>query len=235
MNEPHPLGVFSSSQEKLESVDPKFLVKGLVRARDKTVRVLEEIKSRLVEGMTEDDARKIGLEIFKDAGVTKHWHKPVIRFGPGTALTFHSPLQPAYRLQPNDPYYLDLGPVWPDSELDLEYEGDYGDTFVFGKNSEAEKCAQVARVLFDEGKKLWREKKVTGAELYQYLDRRTTELGYVRLPQVDGHRVGDFPHQKYSKEGLSKVPFVPTDSLWILEIQINDPQNRFGAFFEDIL
>ncbi|MBS1960797.1 MAG: hypothetical protein JST04_01170 [Bdellovibrionales bacterium] len=55
------------------------------------------------------------------------------------------------------------------------------------------------------------------------------------MEKVDGHRMADFPHHRYAKERLAEVPFVPSPDLWVLELQLNDPANRFGAFFEDLL
>lgn len=224
MNQPHTLGVSGSS---IEAVDPKFLKEGLFQAREKTITALEIIRSQLKEGLTEDDARKLALRVFQEMGVTKHWHKPHIRFGAGTALTFHEPPQQDYKLKSGDPYYIDLGPVWRDSELGLEYEGDYGDTFVLGVNTEAERCAAAARQIFEEAKEKWRSSKLTGPQLYEFLAQRSKELVYSLLENVDGHRLSDFPHQKYSKERLARVPFTPSEATWVLEVQINDPQMRF--------
>lgn len=235
MTTPHHLGVHGSSQSALEAVSPEFIRDGLIRARQKTMEVLEEIRRSLGEGMTEDEARVLALATFKRHGVTKHWHKPNIRFGPGTTLNFNSPLQPDYRLKKGDAYYLDLGPVWPDSDLELQYEGDYGDTFTFGENPEAEKCADTSRKIFREARAQWLEKKLSGEQLYSFMAGRAKDLGYHFVEGVEGHRVSDFPHHKYTKESLAKQAFVPSETLWVLEIQLNDPAGRFGAFFEDLL
>lgn len=206
---------------------------GLLRAREKTIEVLEEIRTELKAGMTEDDARKLALDIFARHGVKKHWHKPYIRFGAGTTMTFHQPLQPDYRLREHDPYYLDLGPVW---EIDgMEYEGDYGDTFVFGTNSSAAVCAAVAQRLYSEARALWQAKGLDGKAIYAFLEKRAQELGHRLVPNVDGHRIGDFPHQKYTKERLAALADAPPSGLWVLEVMITDADGRYGAFFEDIL
>lgn len=233
MEQPHSLGVSGPSQAAIEAVDPKFLVEGLLQARGKTIHALEEIRKNLKEGMTEEDGRKLSLEVFSGLGAKKHWHRPYVRFGKGTTLTFNEPQATDYRLQPNDPYYFDFGPVWPDGEL--EYEGDYGDTFVFGQNPEAEKCAQAARQIFDEAKSLWKQHQASGQALYEFLRRRSLELNYKLRDDVNGHRLADFPHHKYSKDQLAKTSFYPSDSLWVLEVHLSDPAMRFGAFFEDLL
>lgn len=236
MSELHALGASTGKNfHLLESVDPKFVKEGLLKAQKKTWQVLYEIRAQITESMTEDDARKIALNTFKEFGVSKHWHRPYIRFGAGTMLTFNDPLQADYCLKQGDPMYLDLGPVWPDSELGLEYEGDVGDTFVLGTNPEAERCASVARSLFAETQEKWRQSSITGQEIYEFLRRRAFEQGYPLVDNVEGHRVSDFPHHKYSKERLGRLDFSPGESLWILEVQIKHPSLKLGAFFEDLL
>src|SRR5262249_48128215 len=156
-----------------------------------------------------------------------------VRFGPGTALTFHDPIQADYRLKSGDMVYLDLGPIWADAETGLEYEGDVGDSFVLGTNKEAEKCASSARSLWKEAQAEWKKGAKTGKELYAFLKKRAAESGYEFVEKVQGHRLSDFPHTKYSKSTLAVTPFYPTEALWILEFQINDRAGRFGAFYED--
>lgn len=143
MNHPHPVGIVPIDREKTEGTSPKFDPGFIRRAQEKTVEVTREVRDAIREGMTELEARKMAVEIFRKYGVTKHWHQPYIRFGAGTTLTFHEPLQADYRLKSGDAFYVDLGPVWSDSENGIEYEGDYGDTFVLGENEEAETCART--------------------------------------------------------------------------------------------
>jgi len=235
MSDLHFVGASSPDGQSLEAVDPKFVRDGLLRAREKSWEGLRKIHARLKEGMTEGDARKLANETLAELGSTKYWHQPYVRFGPGTALTFHNSLQKDYRLKEGDPIYLDLGPVWHDPESGLDYEGDVGDAFVLGTNPEVEKCIQVAHELWEEAKTLWQKDNLSGDKLYSFLDKRASELGYILHDKVNGHRLGDYPHTKYSKERLSKVPFRPGVSLWILEFQLNAPDSSFGVFFEDLL
>ncbi len=219
----------------IEGIDPGFLKDTLQKFQQKTWEVFLEIRKHLRVGMTEDEARKVALQIFSDLEVSKHWHRPYIRFGAGTALTFLDLIQPDYRLQLNDPVYIDLGPVWSDEDSSLMYEADVGDTFIFGENLLAAKCAEAARLIFTEVQSKWKSEKISGSEIYEWIQKRAEALGYKWVEKVDGHRIGDFPHQKYSKERLKSLQFSPSGFLWVLEVQINDPQDRFGAFYEDIL
>jgi hypothetical protein len=141
----HSIGVTEEFRSKLEGIDPRFVREGILKARDQTWAVFHEIKAAIKVGMTEPEARKLSIEIFARHGVKKHWHQPSLRFGPGTAHTFYSPLQVDYRLQENDLVFVDLGPVWKDEALGLEYEGDVGDSFVFGKNETLETCVTLVQ------------------------------------------------------------------------------------------
>lgn len=231
----HPLRVTPFTKNDAEMVDEKFIIAGLLKARDKTIAVMHEIRDALVIGLTEDEARILAMEISRKHGAMKHWHKPYIRFGRGTALTFGDPIQPDYKLRMNDPFYIDLGPIWPDLEEGLDYEGDVGDTFIFGENLIAEECALTARKIFIEGQEYWKKASCSGIELYSYIKQRTEHYGYILAENVDGHRLSDFSHHKYSKERLAQVNFVPQAQLWVLEVQIIRPDMTCGAFYEDIL
>ncbi|MGZ3774254.1 MAG: M24 family metallopeptidase [Pseudobdellovibrionaceae bacterium] len=227
-----------ANKDQIEKVDPQFLTEGLIRARAKTIDVMHEIRSALTEGMNENDARLLTLSIFQNHGVSKHWHKPWIRFGEGTTLSFYDPISES-KLNKNDIYHLDLGPVWPAEKLglegDMEYEGDYGDTFVFGSNDEAQKMIDALHDSFHETKKSWKEKELSGEDLYKVFKDNVESKGYIFVDKVDGHRISDFPHHKYTRDRLSKISFVPTSSLWILEAMICHPVQKIGAFYEDIM
>lgn len=229
----HRAGVSAKSREIIEKVSPKFLVQGMKNARKKTILAMKEIQSGLKEGMTEKQARDLAMKVFRDHGAVAHWHKPYIRFGKGTTLTFHQLLQTKERLKLNDPYYVDFGPVW--KEGGISYEADYGDSFVFGENKEYLKLVKKAHRMFSKAKKYWKKEKVSGVQIYKYLKKLSKEEGVKLLEDVDGHRLSNFSHFKYSKKHLSEVKFYPTKNLWILELQINDPAGRFGAFYEDLL
>lgn len=219
----------------IEKVGEKFVLEGLLLARQKTIDIMHEIRRALTPGLTEDDARKLALDIFRAHGVEKHWHKPYIRFGAGTALSFHEPLQEKYQLKLNDPFYIDLGPVWPDAEHELLYEGDVGDTFILGTNEAAEQCAKTTRLIFSEAQAHWRKLMCTGKELYSFIKQRAGYYGYDLKENVDGHRLSDFPHHYYSRKRLAELDLIPTPSLWVLEIQLVDKSKKFGAFYEDLL
>ncbi len=238
MSDLHQLGVSADSQSDLEKVGEQFMVSGLLKAREKTIEVLNVIRSEFKEGQSENDARLMALSIFEDYGVKKHWHRPFIRLGEGTVLSFHDPISES-RLKPNDVFHLDLGPVWPSEKLglssSLEYEGDYGDTFVFGKNDDAVKMIEAVHRILLEAQAEWKKKKISGETIYQFMKQQAEKSGYVFVDRVEGHRVSDFPHHKYTRESLSKINFIPKSSLWVTEIMICHPNLKMGAFYEDLM
>jgi len=235
MSELHYVGLTEEFRPQLEFVGAQFIQEGLNRAQKRSWEVLHKIKEEVKEGMTEEDGRKLCIEVFSGYGVTKHWHKSFLRFASGTTRTFNDPFQPDYRLQVGDPFFIDAGPVWKDPDLGIEYEGDVGDTFIYGNNPEAEKCAQTARDLFQEVQDQWVEKSWSGKQIYDFLKMRSKELGYELIEDAAGHRVSDFPHHRYTKEKLGRLEFHPSMHLWILEVQIKNPRLGIGAFFEDQL
>ena len=235
MNELHPIGVTEEFRHKLEQVGPGFLQAGILAAREKSWEVFRVIKKEMKEGLTEKRAREIAKAIFHDYGCNKHWHQPSIRFGKGTRHTFHQPLREDGPLEINEPVFIDLGPVWYDPISQMEYEGDVGDSFVYGENEEANRCINAIHILFQEGREYWLREKCTGEFLYQRIREQAKKLGYPLVENVVGHRLGDFPHQKYTKQELPKLEFQPSPGLWILELQIAHPTLPIGAFFEDLL
>ncbi len=234
----HQLGATAPPHFNLEMVDEKFVEVGLLKAREKTVEVLHVIRSQFKIGQNENDARILAQKIFADYGATKHWHRPLIRFGEGTVLSFNEPISD-HKLTENSVYHMDLGPVWPGQKLgidsNLEYEGDYGDTFVFGQNGNAQDMINIVHRVFDKAKQMWRENLFTGEEIYRFSRELFKKTDYEFVEKVEGHRVADFPHHKYSKERLANIKFVPKRSLWVLELMVRHPQLKFGAFYEDLL
>jgi len=51
----------------------------------------------------------------------------------------------------------------------------------------------------------------------------------------DGHRIGDFPHHVFFKGAIIECEESLLPNAWILEIQLDHPKLKFGAFYEDIL
>ncbi len=238
MSDLHAIEMTAEFRERFEGVAVGFDASALERARAKSWEALAAIRPLIVEGMNEEEARKVAMERLADLGVTKHWHRVYVRLGPGTVLTFNDPLQLEYRLKPGDPFYVDIGPVWRDEALGIEYEGDVGDTFILGgpgANPEAQRCADAARAIFRECSRKAHAEMLTGEEIYAWLKTRVADSGYQLIEIAAGHRLSEFPHHKHSKASLGKIRFIPSASLWVLEVLLRHPTLPIGAFFEDLL
>ena len=92
-------------------------------------------------------------------------------------------------LRDDDTFVVDIGPVWDG------YEGDYGDTFVTGRDAGA-RCARRARV-FRRTRLDWLA-GATGEALYDRADAYAREYGCALVREIPGHRVSDFPHALYA-------------------------------------
>jgi len=197
-------------------------------ARDVARDIAYELSSVIKPGMLEADAHDLYKKICAKFEVDKNWHPPKIRFGPNTLKTFKEPSDP-YTLQEEDIFYIDIGPV-----ID-GHEADYGETFTIGSNYEHRHVADCSKKIFDEVSQHWKSNKVFGSELYQWATLRAKEYGYTLNMGSDGHRIGDFPHHVFFKGAIIECKEQLLPNAWILEIQLDHPKLKFGAFFEDIL
>lgn len=213
-----------------ESVGEQFRNDLLKLARDKSLAVIMEASSRIKAGMTENEARKLVLDIQTKMGAPKSWHPSQIRFGENTLLPFGQVGKENPVLKDNDIYFLDIGPIFDG------HEGDVGRPFVVGNDSEMVKCCADVSVIWHEVRDHWMKTNATGKELYQFARNCAEARGWLlMLEEANGHRIADFPHAariRGSVEGLEQKPLC---DRWILEIQVRHPSKSFGAFYEDLL
>jgi Xaa-Pro aminopeptidase len=120
----------------------------LLDAQAKAAQLFDAIGERglVAPGMREsaasDAIRDLAAEEF---GVSRHWHKRIVRAGVNT-------LQP-YRLNPpdrtiaqDDIIFCDFGPIFE------EWEADFGRTFVLGGDPVKHRLRDALPVLFDQGR-----------------------------------------------------------------------------------
>jgi Xaa-Pro aminopeptidase len=213
----------------LERVGTAFAADTMLSVRDKTRAAIHAIAAQRRPGMVEEDAVEMAKGILKGAGMRRGWHDVYVRFGSNTTKTFGAPSDPGIVLGDDDIFLIDIGPVWE------KWEGDGGDTFVTGEDAEMTRCARDAKALFHEVRSKWRDDRLTGQALYEFAERRATELGWKLNLDLSGHRISDFPHAAVYEGPLAEVPFHPAPLLWVLEIHIRHPEKAYGAFFEDML
>lgn len=195
--------------ETLEKTGVKFSLDALMDARKNTKEAIALIASSIKPGMREEDARQMAKETIERLGSHKGWHKILIRFGANTVKDFEDPSERDVRLRDGDIFFIDIGPIWGDTE------GDGGETFVVGQNPDPdmERCAEDVKRIFDAVRDQWMYSGMTGKELYDFAGKTAAELGWVLNMSLTGHRLSDFPHSAFYDGTLSAVHPPLTESM----------------------
>ncbi|WP_060494552.1 NAD(P)H dependent flavin oxidoreductase family protein [Pseudomonas sp. NBRC 111140] len=218
----------STLHPELEKVGPRYSLDGMLAAREQSVRSVAAIASQLQVGMTTAQALEMAAQTLQAMGASHTWHPTYIRFGDDTVRTPRQGIDLQRVLRSTDIVVVDVGPVWDG------YEGDYGDTFVFGQHPLHHACVKALHEVFDETCQAW-GRGLTGRELYDFAERSAQAKGWQLERNLAGHRIADFPHVLYGQDKLAEVGIVPSEVVWVLEIQLCHPTEPVGAFFEDIL
>lgn len=219
--------------QSIEMTGEKFNLEVYLAAQEICRRTCHKIASQVQTGFSEKDGQMLILEEFKKVGVKKFWHPSKFRIGPDTIKSFREFPDESIRMQSEDIFFLDVGPIIED------HEADYGKTFVFPRKGEVDKnlnsLADASFQVWQETAKQWQQVGLTGTSLFEFADKAAQSRGFQLNPLMAGHRLGDFPHALFSKDKLFSTDIVPQKNLWVLEIHIIDPDSRRGSFFEDIL
>ncbi len=224
--------------------DEKVRVERLLDAQDKAGQLFDAIeRSAMIrpgvgERQLSDEIRDLAADMF---GVTRHWHRRIVRAGENTLQPFRE-WPPDRVIAHDDIVFCDLGPIFE------EWEADFGRTFVL--SDDADKLAlrdalprvwQAGRDYFD------RHPDVTGTELFDHVVGVADNAGYRWGSPIAGHLVGQFPHKKITGTGVqwyvmpgSHKPMRRADGggrlcHWILEVHLVDRARRFGGFYEQLL
>jgi Xaa-Pro aminopeptidase len=206
------------------STDQMFKVRGLTRG------AINEIAARVKPGMIEEDAVEMAQDILAESGMVQGWHDVYVRFGTNTTKTFGEASDPGIVLADDDIFLIDVGPVFE------KWEGDGGDTFVTGADPAKARCAADARALFHIVRKKWEAEQATGRALYDFAVAEARSMGWELNMDLSGHRISEFPHEAHYAGPMAEVDFTPSAGpVWVLEIHIRHPTEKFGAFYEDML
>jgi Xaa-Pro dipeptidase len=216
----------------------------LLDAQDKAVQLFDEIERRAMirpgigEQDVSDEIHKLAGEMF---GVTRHWHKRIVRAGENTLQPFREH-PPDRVIAADDIVFLDFGPIFE------EWEADFGRTFVLGDDPDKHALRDALPRVWQAGRDYFENHPdVTGAELFDVSVEVARDEGFGWGSHIAGHLVGEFPHKKIAGTGTewyimpgSNKPMRRTDPKgrrchWILEIHLIDPQRRFGGFYEQLL
>lgn len=225
---PAPVSTFKPLDPVWEKVGPRYSLDGMLAAREQSARALALIASQLRVGMTTAEAIDMANRQLTRMGASHTWHPTYIRFGEDTIRSPREGIDPLRQLRATDIAVVDLGPVWDG------YEGDYGDTFVFGEHPLHRACVTALHEVFDETREAW-QRGLTGRGLYDFAERSAAAKGWMLERNLAGHRIADFPHALFGNKKLAELEIVPSEMVWVLEIQLRHPTEAVGAFFEDIL
>jgi Xaa-Pro dipeptidase len=207
-------------------------VERLLDAQGKAAQLFDEIERRAMirpgvgEQALSDEIRDLAAEMF---GVTRHWHRRIVRAGENTLLPFKEH-PPDRVIADDDIAFLDLGPIFE------EWEADFGRTFVLGDDPGKTAVRDALPRVWKAGRDYFdNHARVTGAE------------GFEWGSPIAGHLVGEFPHKKIVGVGVqwyitpgSDKPMRREDGggrpcHWILEIHLVDRPRGFGGFYEQLL
>jgi methionyl aminopeptidase len=213
----------------LEATGSDFSLDRLLDVRLRTREAVHAIAARIEPGMVEEDGRAMARDLLAERGMRRGWHHVITRFGPNTTKDFMEQSDKGVVLGDNDLFFVDIGPVYEG------YEGDAGDTFVFGSDPEHHKAKTDAKAIWDDVRDRWFHEGSTGQELYAYAAAVTAERGWKLNLDLSGHRLSDYPHSAHYDGPMADVDFRPAPHLWVLEIAIIHPERNFGAFYEDLL
>lgn len=211
-----------------ENLGEHFNLEDYLRSQEKTRQVVLAFSKMLKSGINEVVAKALLEKTMDESGLEKRWHPTKMRIGHNTTKSFRDESDPHVLLE-NDIFFVDIGPVY------YNHEGDYGETFTLGSNPRLQKLAESSKAIFYSTQKIWKEKNLTGEELYKYAELEAQKLNLKLNSNMYGHRLGDFPHAVHSRAKLGSLDFTPAPKLWVLEIHVIDEELGLGSFFEDIL
>jgi Xaa-Pro aminopeptidase len=216
----------------------------LLDAQAKAAELFDEVESSgiIAPGVSEraasDAIRDLAAERY---GVSRHWHKRIVRAGPNT-------LQP-YRVNPpdrvieaDDIVFCDFGPIFE------EWEADFGRTFVLGDDPVKHRLCADLPVMFRAGRAHFRSQpEITGEQLFAHVVDLAEQAGWEWGGRIAGHLVGEFPHEDNDGDEVysdimpgNDRPMRGHDRLgrvchWILEIHLVDRARQIGGFYEELL
>lgn len=215
----------------------------LTAAEDRALELLDAIESSalIAPGRSESEVNRAIADIAeRDFGITRNWHKRIVRSGINTVCVFSD--NPAERvIEADDIVYLDLGPVFE------EWEADVGRSYVVGSDPERHALVAALPAVFEQVRSHANlNPDITGAALYDFAVNAAEERGYVFGGSIAGHIVGEFPHARLP-DGKDTQRIAPANStrlsapdglggrFWIIEIHLLAADRSYGGFYERLL
>jgi methionyl aminopeptidase len=214
---------------QIQGTGANFEIQKLLDVRSRARHAVHKIASGISPGMMEEDARATARDVLRSMDMRRGWHHIITRLGSNTTKDFMALSEAGVVLQTDDIFFIDIGPIYGDTE------GDAGETFVVGDDPEHHKAKADVRALWEDVRSLWFSTGATGQELYNYAQKSALDRGWRLNMDPSGHRLSDFPRSAYYDGAPAAVDFRPHPNLWALEIAITHPERQFGAFYEDLL
>ena len=218
--------------------------RALLEAQEKANALFEDVVSRgmIAPGKLESElSREIHDLARSRFGVSRHWHKRIVRAGENTMLTYYDE-PPDRRIADDDVVYLDFGPVF------ASWEADFGRTYALGQDPLKHRLVSDIAAAFGKGKDLYRRNpSLTAGQLYDYVAGLAPEAGWEFGAATAGHLVGHFPHEREvpdtkrfsirsgNGQSLREPDAQGNPRHWILEIHFVHRERRIGGFFEELL
>jgi Xaa-Pro aminopeptidase len=216
----------------------------LLDAQAKAEALFHEVEARglIAPGESETDVsdriRDLAHELY---GVSRFWHKRIVRAGENTLLPYkHNP--PDRPIAADDIVFLDFGPLFE------EWEADFGRTFVLGTDPGKLRLRDDLATVFAAGRRHFEaDPEITGEQLYAEIARLAEAAGWEFGNRHAGHLVGEFPHERINGDEIeyyitpgSTDPMRRRDRAgrlchWILEVHLVDRARGFGGFYEELL
>jgi Xaa-Pro aminopeptidase len=228
----------------LTTADEAVRVKGLLDAQAKAVELFAAVEDSgliapgVLETVASNEIRDLAADMF---GVSRHWHKRIVRAGPNTLEPYRNN-PPDREIGQDDIVFLDFGPILE------EWEADFGRTFVLGDDPAKLALRDALPQVFDAGRAFFEATPdVTGEQLFAHVVELSEQAGWEFGGTIAGHLVGQFPHEKIAGDDIesyiapgSDQPMRRTDRTgrtchWILEVHLVDRQRQIGAFYEELL
>lgn len=217
--------------------------RALVEAHDKAERLFADVVAGglIRPGLLDSElSDAIDALARRNYGLKRHWHKRIVRSGPGTVYTYHDEV-PDRRIEADDLVLLDFGPLFG------EWEADFGRTYVLGDDPHKHQLVRDIGIAFDAGRRHFEVTPgLTAGGLYDYVCGLAARAGWEFGAPTAGHLVGHFPHEtspeprKFSIRHGNPVDLREPDARgakrhWILEIHFVDRAAGIGAFCEELL
>ena len=226
------------------AADERIRVDRLLDAQAKAARLFDEIERRAMirpgvgERALSEEIASLAAELL---GVTRHWHRRIVRAGENTLQPF-AERPPDRVIADDDIVFLDLGPIFE------EWEADFGRTFVLSDDAGKKAVRDALPRVWRGGRDYFNSvPDVTGADVFKHVVGLARAEGFEWGSPIAGHLIGEFPHKKIAGSSVewcimpgSDKPMRRTDPSgrrchWILEIHLVNRVGGFGGFYEQLL